>query len=138
MQEIPKDFESEDPVDTRKKYLLAMAVALGVDEGKARENIEGMFEMAQQLGGINCDKNLRELDGETAATIRRIGSWFLPEKSDTGDYGSGDNRDFSVGIRALKLMREPLGSVTFDELRADVKDLSLGQGAERFDQIIGK
>jgi len=136
MQEIPNNIEAEAPLEIRKKNMLAMAVALGADETTARENIEEMFQMEQQLGRIQYNKSLREFDGGTLATIRRIGSRFLSEKSDTGDYSNGDNREFAVGIRALKLMREPLGSVAFNELRADVKALSFGQGADRFDEVM--
>ena len=104
-----------------------MAVAMGADEAGARENIEGMFDMAENLGKLDYKKGLDSPDREE---IIRIGSWFLPKDK--------ESQWFAVGVRALKLMREPRDSESFSDLRRTVECWGPAGGLEKFDGIAGE
>jgi len=103
MENIPT-CENGEAIGHRKKCLLALAVAMGADEAEAREKIEWMFQMAEELGEIDFSRGLDECDEETERKIRRIGS-ILSANRDTQQY--------AIGVRALKLMRDPLDGKSF-------------------------
>jgi len=137
MQEYRSNFEARITEETRERYILALAVGLGVDEDRARANIDKLFALSEDLDSYDYIKSPDDPNKKGVAKIREVGTWFLPEKN-SDNYSKGTGQDFAIGRWVLQLMREPLDSAVFGNLQADVKDLSFGHGADRFDEIMGK
>ena len=121
------DFEAESIEEIRRETLLTLAHELGADETNAKDGIDSMLKMAEDLAGEfkkesveglnevlsdNVDEELMDNkeEAEKRKKIEIIGACFLPPD------GSKKGLEFAVGAQVLGILREEPGGNAFTAL----------------------
>ena len=129
----PQPEQSPEQVEaTRRKYLEALAISIGANERTARMSADALLRNAGDLASIDYSKDRNDLDPKDAEQIEALGSWLL-----TGSQ-QRDQLQFTVGARALSLLKEDPGSGHFKNLDQWVNMWTDGTGGKKFKEMIAE
>ncbi len=118
----------------RVRYLIAMAVALGVNKKSASKIAETFLRRVKQYQDLDYKKKREELDPIELAEIESIGRTCL---AGTGSLQQ-DRLAFTIGSRVLSLLNEDPKSGYFQYLDGYIDYWTDGVGGDKFRQLIGK
>lgn len=125
------NFEAVRVEKIRRQTLLELARALGGDEENAKDGIESMLQMTNELAEEFTAESVEELTkvnsenvdeepidakleaekGKKIGRIEKIGAYFLPVD------GSKKSLEFAVGAQVLAMLREEPGDKSYVALQ---------------------
>lgn len=123
---------AEKVLNTRSKYLEAMACALGVEQGLARRKIDLLIKshLSGALYSPEYKKERNEMDKEDVEWTEFIGKVFL---TGSPQY---EGLSFTVGSRIFSLLNEDPKSGYFKNLGEWVGMWTDGSGTEKFQKVL--
>ena len=116
----------------RRKYLEAMAAALGANPLTSKWSIEALLGSAEELSDIPYSNNRSDMDQETINKIEAIGRWYMAGSP------SAEELKFAVGTHVLQLLKIDPNSVYFNNLKGFVGRWTDGEGDKKFDEVLSQ
>ena len=116
---------------TREKYMTAMLIALGVKQEQVQERVEFLIQHASNYEHLDYSKSLDILSARDYLNIDAIGKDLL---TGTGS----ESLSFTVGSRALALLKADPKSGIFTNLGDWVDRWTDGAGGAQFRKMVGK
>ena len=124
------EIDSPATLQTRRRYLRALAIALGCDEQTAEQGTDRILAMKHTLASIDNSKDRGEANPKTISTIESVGMWFLEGSEQQ------EQLKYTVGSHVLNLLRENPKSGYFTNLRSWVDYWTDGAGGKTFQKLI--
>lgn len=123
---------AEKVLETRGRYLEAMAYALGVDRGLAKRKIDFLLKshLSGALPSPNYTTDRSEMSKEDIEWTEFIGKVFL---TGSPQY---EGLSFTIGSRIFALLNEDPKSGYFENLGSWVDMWTDGSGAEKFQMVL--